>query len=90
VIATTLVFRGRPGVHQGKPGPDQVVIQPHPAPNVLAANPLALAHRWIDQPLEGELQNLMTDLSRTGNTVTRILPSPTRRPKPTTQSPAGA
>ncbi len=41
--------------------------------------PFALAQQWIDDPLEGELRNLMNDLSRTTDTVTNVLPSGSKR-----------
>ena len=54
---------------------------------VKATDPSALAERFVDQPLEGELQNLMTDLGRAKDTITRALPLSVKRQRPATQPP---
>ncbi|HEY7117084.1 MAG TPA: hypothetical protein VH475_10880 [Tepidisphaeraceae bacterium] len=55
-----------------------------------AANPLRLGH-YLERPLESEVENLLTDLSRTRQTLTRVLPAtPAAKPQKVGGSPAGA
>jgi hypothetical protein len=55
---------------------------------VKATDPSALAERFVDQPLEGELQNLMIDLGRAKDSITRALPIGMKRHRPATQPPS--
>lgn len=72
-VALAVVF-WRPAVPSPAPHRDSIVKKTTPAPSV--PNPIALAHQFLDDPMEGELRALMQDLSRTTDTVTRILPAP--------------
>jgi hypothetical protein len=45
-----------------------------------SAHPIALARRWVQEPLQGEVNNLMTGLTEAGDTVTRALPGAVRHP----------
>jgi hypothetical protein len=69
-----------------RPVPDR----PHPvlpSASVAVADPVSLAHRFLDQPLETEVEHVLAGLSQTRDTVTRILPAPVRRARPATQPP---
>lgn len=45
-------------------------------PNALSTPaPVALVQQWVDNPLEGELRNLLDDVSRGAETVTSVLPA---------------
>lgn len=68
------VLLWRPAGPAPAPHRDNIVKKTTPAPSV--PNPIALAHQFLDDPMEGELRALMQDLSRTTDTVTRILPAP--------------
>jgi hypothetical protein len=69
-----------PTIVKAPPTPPSASIAAVPA----TANPLALAHRWVDAPLEGEVQTLLTDLKTASQTVSNILPAPIKRPRPAT------
>ena len=91
IVLTTIVI-----VHHYARTDGPVVVQ-RPAPRgsaveltravAKATDPSALAERFVDQPLEGELQNLMTDLGRAKDTITRALPMSIKRQRPATQPP---
>lgn len=53
-------------------------------PTFASARLDALTYRWVEQPLEGEVTNLLTDLTRTKETVARVLPAAAKRAKPAT------
>jgi hypothetical protein len=63
--------------------------QPRPVlpTSVAIADPVSLAHRYLDQPFEAEVQHVLDGLTQTRDTVTRILPAPVRRARPATQPP---
>jgi hypothetical protein len=51
-----------------------------PSPGVLAsANPVSLAHRWVEQPLQTEVDTWMNHLTSAGGTVTSVFPAPVKR-----------
>jgi hypothetical protein len=54
-----------------------------------SANPIALARRWVEEPLQGEVNNLMTGLTEAGDTVTRALPGAVRHPGCAVPAPRG-
>lgn len=66
------IFLTRPHEQTPAPKPEQLVKMP--SPNM--PNPITLAHQLVDSPMETELRALMQDLSRTTDTVTRVLPAP--------------
>jgi hypothetical protein len=72
---TVTIRPDKPGTHVKLPGKETAGFS--------TANLVALTHRWVDQPLQGEMENLLSDLSRTKDTVARVLPA-TKRAKPTT------
>jgi hypothetical protein len=49
-----------------------------------SANLVALTERWVEQPLQGEVDNLLADLERTRGTVARVLPAAVKRARATT------
>lgn len=51
-----------------------------PSPGALAsANPVSLAHRWVEQPLQNEVDTWKNHLTSAGNTVTGVFPAPVKR-----------
>ena len=82
-----LLLRDWPGSAKAPHAPDRVVIGDM---RTTYPSPLTLALRYVDDPLEGEMQNLLNDLSRASTTVTHVFPGTAKRQKPTTQGPAGA
>lgn len=66
------VLLARPDAPEPGARPEQTVQMP----SADMPNPMALAQKWVDDPMEAELRALMQDLSRTTDTVTRILPAP--------------
>jgi hypothetical protein len=90
VVVVALVMRSR------TLGP--VIVQaPHPAgPKIslpdtsvaIVGDPVGLARRYIDRPLEGEVDRLLAGLTQTRDTVARVLPAPVKRPAAGTR-PAG-
>jgi hypothetical protein len=53
-----------------------------------SANPIAFARRWVEEPLQGEVHNLMTGLTEASDTVTRALPGAVRHPGCAVPAPA--
>jgi hypothetical protein len=50
------------------------------SPGTLAsANPISLAHRWVEQPLQNEVDTWKNHLTSAGNTVTGVFPAPVKR-----------
>lgn len=87
VIVVAVRSRPTPNVIARHPTPDR----PHPVlphTSVAVADPMSLAHRYLDQPLETEVEHVLAGLTQTRDTVTRILPAPVRRARPATQPPA--
>jgi hypothetical protein len=82
--------RRSPDVAKGKPRnpPATVVHRAAPSPTFASAGLPALTQRWIDQPLQGEVESLLSDLTRTRQTVERVLPAAARRTKPATKAAA--
>jgi hypothetical protein len=62
-----------------------------PAPTFAIANPLTLAHRLVNDPLEAEYQDLVTRLSDAGRTVRNVLPgtSASKGTRPAGRAPGG-
>jgi hypothetical protein len=54
----------------------------------IVADPVTLARRYIDQPLEGEVDRLIAGLAQARDTVVRVLPAATKRERAGTR-PAG-
>jgi len=86
-VVVTLIVRAPQPTH---PSIAQRPPTQHTDP-VLAAtpsrpSPLALAQEWIDDPLEGEVQNLWIDLKTASQTVSSVLPSPVKRARATTSN----
>jgi hypothetical protein len=54
---------------------------------VTTANPLALAARYVDHPLQGEVQTLLDEFSTASRTVTHVFPGAARRPIANQKSP---
>ncbi len=80
-------------LHHHNTAPDSTatpkqVVRAHRLPSFPDPAPLALAHHLLDDPMQGEVQSLYNDLSRTTGTISAILPSPAKRAK-TTPPPAG-
>ena len=74
-----------------RPARDLIAKDPSSTPatralpqNALAiADPLALAHKYLDQPLESEVHTLLTHLTHARDTVARVLPAPRKHaPEP--------
>lgn len=92
LLAAGLIYRqGRPArdVARGTgttttPTREVVVNRGAGSTSFGSANLVALAERWVDQPLQGEVDNLLNDLARTKDTVARVLPAATKRARPTT------
>jgi hypothetical protein len=89
-VVAAMMLREHPdaGSRPHSPSRDRLVVGPGSSYSG-AANPFALTLRFVDDPLEGEMQNLLSDLSRTSSTVARVLPGTTKRQKAATQGPAG-
>jgi hypothetical protein len=65
--------------------PSNAVAATTPHPLIASsANPLVLTQRWIEAPIRTEMDGLLTDLSRTRDTVVRVLPAASKRARPTT------
>jgi hypothetical protein len=85
VVVALIMFREKP---QNTP-----VVIPTPkesrplTPNtsLAAANPLVLTERFLESPMQAELDNLVSDLNRTTRTISTILPSP-KKAKPATKT----
>jgi hypothetical protein len=89
VVAVTV--RQRPAPPQVVRGPLPTHAQPVlPPPTFAFADPVSLAHRYLDAPIENEVENVLVGLSRARDTVVRVLPAPSKRPGPATRPPAGA
>lgn len=90
IVVIVLAVRNRPtpSTIAQRPAPERS----HPAvlahTSVAVADPMSLAHRYLDQPLETEVEHVLAGLTQTRDTVTRILPAPVRRARPATQPPA--
>jgi hypothetical protein len=91
VILVAVTIRTRPSHPTVAQRPESTRL--HPAlstASVAIADPVSLAHRYLDQPLETEVERVLAGLTQTRDTVTRILPAPVRRARPATQPPLGA
>jgi hypothetical protein len=75
-----VVVRGTQPVRPGIGLPDTSVA--------IVADPVTLARRYIDQPLEGEVDRLIAGLAQARDTVVRVLPAATKRERAGTR-PAG-
>lgn len=55
----------------------QIAIQTEkPSPHALVTPaPVTLVQQWVDNPLEGELRDLLNDVSRATETMTSVLPA---------------
>ena len=90
-LVVALVMRGRP-VH----GP-VVQTTPQKGPRVtlpdtsvaIVGDPVTLARRYIDRPLEGEVDRLLVGLEQARDTVVRVLPAPVKRERAAGTRPAG-
>ncbi|HSI34862.1 MAG: hypothetical protein ACAI43_25210 [Phycisphaerae bacterium] len=81
VVALTLL--GGPGTTPGGPGtPDKVAVAPEAGGGLetggFVGTPIALLQEWVEAPLEGELENLMTDVTRATGTLRSVLPAPAK------------
>jgi hypothetical protein len=75
-----LIFVARPGRPTAIDRPKPPVIVKAPTPYAFAAaDPDSLARRWVDQPIEAEIQSLMSGLSQAGETVAGVLPAAPKR-----------
>ena len=87
VIVLSVRSRPTPNIIVRNSTPDR----PHPTllshTSVAVADPMSLAHRYLDRPLETEVEHVLAGLTQTRDTVTRILPAPVRRARPATQPP---
>lgn len=91
IVVIAVAVRHRPATPQIARGPLPARAHPVlPPPSVAFADPVSLAHRYLDRPLEDEVENVLVGLSRARDTVVRVLPAPARRPGPATRPPAGA
>lgn len=94
VIALGIVLTRHHTAPQANPSPIEIVsTSPKTADPFRAAHPIALAERWVGEPFETELQQLVSDLSRPGAAALRVLPATVKRSgKSATQqtSPIGA
>ena len=87
VIVMAVRSRPTPNVITQRHAPER----PHPMlprTSLAVADPMSLAHRYLDRPLETEVEHVLAGLTQTRDTVTRILPAPVRRARPATQPPA--
>src|SRR5258706_9523104 len=91
-IVIVLAVRHRPAapVIVQTPQKSQWATQTFPSASTFSgsANPLALARRWVEEPLQGEVHHLMTGLTEAGDTVTRALPGAVRHPGCAVPAPA--
>ena len=88
IVILVVVVRSRPtpntiAQHREPDRPHAVL----PPTSLAVADPMSLAHRYLDQPLETEVEHVLAGLTQTRDTVTRILPAPVRRARPATQPP---
>jgi hypothetical protein len=85
VLVVMLGGLGVAGWMRSRPAQGPLVKGPVTAPAVLGrtsvaiADPVTLAHRYVDGPLEAEVESLLTGLAQTRDTVARVLPAPARR-----------
>lgn len=109
-VCTAAFVAGALGLFQQRPNPAPIAKHPsqNPAPSVAifrstqstglpTPTPVSLAMLLVDDPMETELQKLMTDFTTARDTITRALPGPRKsRPQPATEprssltAPAGA
>jgi len=74
VIVAVAVMRS--GSTTPVPQPEIAKKIEKPSPNsLIAPTPVALVQQWVDNPLEGELRDLLDDVSRATETVTSVLPA---------------
>jgi hypothetical protein len=90
VVVITLVMRPRPvqgPIVQGKPAGPRISL---PDTSVaIVGDPVTAARRYIDRPLEGEVDRLLVGLEQARDTVVRVLPAPVRRERAAGTRPAG-
>ena len=90
--AAVIYQQSRPKAPQVARMPTSQYPQPTPTLAIVHPNPLWITQRWVEEPFQTEMTNLLTDLSRTTDTVSRVLPAPAKRAKPAagTGAPVGA
>ena len=81
VVALTLL--GGPGTTPGQlERPGTIARTPDSGGGLetggFVGTPIALLQEWVEEPLEGELQNLMTDVTRATGTLRSVLPAPAK------------
>jgi hypothetical protein len=88
LLAVMATLKSRPPhtpIAQHAPPTPATRALPHTA--LAIADPLTLAHEYLDRPLEAEVQSLLTHLTHARDTVARVLPAPTKRFPASTQPP---
>jgi len=74
------------------PNPPSIHDPSHEIVKTSPPNPelirVAIARLWSRDPLEGEVQSLVTSFNNARDTVTAVLPAAVKRSRPTTQTPA--
>jgi hypothetical protein len=91
VVVVALVMRSRPGhgpVVQGTPRTGPRITLPDTSV-AIGGDPVSLARRFIDRPLEGEVDRLLVGLEQARDTVVRVLPAPVKRERAAGTRPAG-
>ena len=85
VFVVTLSLRHRPStpvIVQAPQTRQWVLDLPSPGALSSSANPILLAQRWVQDPLEDEMHHLLTGLTQAGHTVTQVLPAAVKRTPP--------
>jgi hypothetical protein len=84
VAVVAFALRDRSPVHPPVvivPQTQQWAIKPLPSPAALSAsaNPIALAQRWVEEPLQREVETWRNHLTSATDTVTGVFPAPVKR-----------